>query len=107
MKSFEYLGFVPIDEIQSTFTQEFRAIEDDIRINGMPHDHRIVVEWIDNIRLRLLQRARHNLDSYIKQNPHVRKEAMQVKAAADQEDTKRSWKDRVAQNKARALKGEE
>lgn len=99
---YDDLGFVPLDEVQNVFVSEFANIEEDIRKNGIPTDHKIFIEYLDAIRLRLLQKARFNLMEYIKKNPEVRREMREAKAVGDKVEDK-SWKDRVKANREAAI----
>ncbi len=93
----DQLGFVTVDEVQNVFSYEVGKIEEDIAKNGFPLDHKIVMEWMDSIRLRLVQRARFNMDDYVKKNPEVRRQKREDKDANDAQSLKaqETWQERV------------
>lgn len=106
MNPFEGLGFVSIDEIQNAFTFQMDQIEDDLKRNGPPANHVIIIEWIDQIRQELMRRARHNLDQYLLFNPQVRQAAMETRELKDAKEAHLDYKDRVAKNREKARLGE-
>lgn len=100
MKADPSLGFITLDDIQNVFAVEMNKMDEDIANNGYPQDPKILMDYIDELRLKMLMRARLNLQEYLHMNPEVKKKAREEKA---QEEVKRvtsqGWKDRV--NKAR------
>lgn len=85
MSSLLHLGFVPIREIQNVFTEKMRSIEQDLIRQGIPANHKNIIEMIDDIRLALHQRAETNILAFMKENPEAKKIAHQKKAEAKAE----------------------
>jgi len=96
-QAIDQLGFVSIEELQNIFCTEITKIEADLMQNGSPHDHKIIIEWLDSIRLRCFQRARFNVEQYIKRNPEVRKQNRELKEAEDKESSaaKETWQEKI------------
>jgi phage terminase small subunit len=99
------LGFITMDDIQNVFSVEMSKMNDDITSNGYPQDPKILMDYIDELRLKLLMRARLNLQEYLHMNPEVKKKAREEKA---QEEVKRvtsqGWKDRVSKAREEAIR---
>ncbi len=102
----DQLGFVSVDEIQNVFSFELSKIDNELSRDGMPLDYKIVVEWIDSIRLTLMQRARTNVEDYLRKNPAIRKEKREVKAQemAEGKSSHDSWQDKVKANREEAIR---
>ncbi len=98
---FDGLGFIPVDELQSIFTHETSKIELDLRRNGIPPNPKDILDYIDNIRLLLLKRSKQNLDGYMKNHPLIRKDIRESKVATDLTDNKKTWEERIKNNRAK------
>lgn len=108
MERFELLGFVDLNELQNVFATELAKIDENIRINGgVPQNHRIIIEWIDNIRLSLISKARNNMQGYLQKHPEIRQGIRDERQAKETTEARKSWKDRVEKNRERARLGEE
>lgn len=107
MSAIDQLGFVTLDEIQDAVTYEMDVITQDIRVNGMPSNERVLMEWVDGIRLQLLKRARSNLSDYLHNNPHVRQEMREDRELKDTTDAHKDYLERVKKNRDRAMMGQE
>lgn len=103
MSAIDQLGFVSLDEIQNVFTYELAEIEQDLLRQGVPANHRVIVEWIDGIKLKLMSRAKDNLQKYLTTNPEVKKEMRDERAAKEAAETRIAWDQRVARNRQRAM----
>lgn len=101
------MGFITLDELQDAFTYEMDEIERDIAVNGMPSNPRVLIEWVDGLRMQCLKRARGNLKDYLRNNPHVRQEVRQERELKDVTDSRRDYMDRVKANRERAMMGYE
>lgn len=103
MSAIDQLGFVPIDEIQNIFSSEMAEIERELRKNGCPTNPRLIVEWIDAIRLTLMSRARDNLTRYVQNNPEIKKEARDERAAREQQEARQTWEQRVMKSRQKNM----
>jgi len=103
---FELLGFCDLQEIQNVFTTEMSKIDDEIRQNGVPQNHRLLVEWIDNIRLLLIKRAKRNMAAYLANNPEVKAMARDDRMAETAKAQTLTHKERIAKSRERARLGE-
>lgn len=105
MSAIDDLGFVTSDELHNKFCEFMADIEDDFKRNGVPMDHRIIIESIDRFRAKLLSRARDNIKDYILKNPDLRQEIRQARRENEMENSsaKQKWDDRVKKGRAIAL----
>jgi hypothetical protein len=101
----DQMGFVTIDEVQDAFVYEMNVIQQDLAVNGIPANEKIIIEWIDGIRLQVLKRAQSNLQAYIQNNPHVRQEIREERELKDVGDARLEYLDRVKKNRERAMMG--
>lgn len=106
-QAIDALGFVTLDVIQNVFTTEMTKIGEDLYINGIPRNERIVFEWFDQLRQRLLQRARTDIVDYLKNSPHVKEEIRQEREMAAQKDARMTWRERVEKNRGKNRKLED
>lgn len=107
MSAIDQMGFIPLDELQNVFCTELQKIEHDLKVNGIPADKKIIVEFIDSIRLRLMSRAKDNLQKYLIHNPQIKAEIRQEKALKEAEDTRKTWQERVSKNRMKAALSEQ
>jgi hypothetical protein len=103
---YEMLGFCDLQEIQNVFTSELQKIDDDIRRNGPPTNHRLIIEWVDNIRLLLIKRAKHNLTHYLSNNPEVKAQIRLDKVDENVKAQAMDYKERIAKSREKARLGE-
>jgi hypothetical protein len=97
------IGFVPIEEIQNVFTKAMQDIENRLRQllptiearGELAH----VIDVIDDIRGRLMKRARDNLVAYIRQNPTVIQNHRQKLNEESQEHNHKVHQQRMALGK--------
>lgn len=101
MSAFDQLGFVPVEEIQNAFTGELDTIERDLRLNGIPSDPRIIINYINDIRERLLSKARGNLKEYLRENPHIKQEVREEKKKLEETNYRETWEKRIEKSRAR------
>lgn len=99
------LGFITLDDVQNVFSVEMTKMNDDICNNGYPQDPKILMDYLDELRLRLMQRARLNLTDYLQGNPEVKKKARQEREQEEiRKQTATSWKDRVNKSRDEAIR---
>lgn len=104
MSAIDERGFIPIDEVQNIFITELAKITQDLHVNGVPMDEKIIYEYIDTIRLRLMQKAKYNIDTYLKQHPSVRAEIRAEKENLEQTSGRKSYKERIKDSREKAIK---
>ncbi len=98
MSALEQLGFVPIDEIQNIYITTLDKILEDIRVNGVPRNEKVIVDYMDEFRSQLMRRAKLNLLSYLKSNPQVKEEVRQEREAKTVESARMTHQERRAKN---------
>lgn len=91
---YETLGFVPCDEIQNVFVMEMTKIELDLRKQGCPQNPALIIEWIDGIRLMLMQKAKFNIYEYIRKNPELKARINEKKANEEKTKEQKTWEER-------------
>ncbi len=99
------LGFVPIEQIQDVFSFEMSEIEDDIKRNGIPADYKIIFDWIDGIRGKLMSRAKNNMDEYLRKNPIVVNKKRELREAdnAQSKSMAENWQEKVKNTRRAAI----
>lgn len=98
------LGFVPIDQIQNVFSDKLTEIEQDLERQGVPSDPRLIIEWIDDVRQSLMQRARSNVAEYVRKNPVVKvKERVAEKEEKEKAEKRKDWKESAIANRRAAI----
>lgn len=106
MSAIDDLGFVTLDTIQDVFSYELTRVERDLQINGAPANSRIIVEWIDSIREKLMAQARGNVKDYVINNPHIRQEMRQEREFKDTQSQRKDYLDRIKESRDRAMLGQ-
>lgn len=97
-------GFVPVEQIQNIFSEEIKKLEEDYGRQGIPTNHRLLFEHIDNIKLRIIQMAQFNLQKYLKDNPHLKKKEHEEKRLeVAEKSTSKDWRTRVEEQKKQAI----
>ena len=105
MKADPSLGFITLDDIQNVFAVEMNKMDEDIANNGYPQDPKILMDYIDELRLKLLMRAKDNLTDYLLGNPEVKKKAREQRDELEvKRSTSQGWKDRVSKNRDEAIR---
>lgn len=91
------LGFVPVEEINNVFVEQMTVFENEMRKNGIPANPAVLVEWLDGVRLKLFQKAKFNIETYIRRNPHIKKAQTEEKAADAKSNEQLTWESRREQ----------
>ncbi len=99
MNIFDGVGFIGLEDFNNVMTSEADELERDIRKNGMPAAPGLLFDMIDNIRLKVNARAKHNLDAYLKANPTIKKDVREAKDKTVVEDNKKTWQERVQKSR--------
>lgn len=99
------LGFITLDDVQNVFSVEMSKMNDDICNNGYPQDPKILMDYLDELRLRLMQRARNNLKDYLHKNPDVKKKERESRAVDEvKRQNSQGWRDRVNKSRDEAVR---
>lgn len=105
---YDDLGFVSLDEVQNVFVEGLRELEDKVLANVPAIEGRMdrayIVTHVDEMRLKLMQRARHNLTDYLTKHPIVRSEEREKREKESQERNRTTWEARVKLGRTQAAK---
>lgn len=81
-------GYVTVGDLYAVFSKYMHFLDDKLWVEDGPVPRKVhIVEFVDNIRLALIQKAKNNFDFWIERNPTVLKRAMETarKLAIDTE----------------------
>lgn len=96
---YDDLGFVTLDEIQNVFVEGLRNLEEKILPNVPAIEARMdrayITTAVDEMRLKLMQRARHNVQDYLTRHPVVRNEDRERREKESADKNKTNWENRV------------
>ena len=100
----DHFGFIPLDELQNIFTEAQRALDEIVYPNeGQPPRKVHMTEFLNNLKLRLIQRSRTNLKRYLETHPTV--QVASVKAGISPDASRAAYEQRKAQARTWGNKG--